>query len=86
MWIYGFRTCRWNKKNIADLGKVILFWQVCEGPGKLGASQKKDLGTFLGHLCFWVSDVELPLIFIQKNKKRLNTNLHDWIVPFSLIE
>ena len=26
------------------------------------------------------------LFFYTKNKKKLNKNLHDWIVPFSLIE
>ena len=39
---------------------------------KLGASQKRDLGTFLGHLFFWVSGVESPLIFYTKKKKRKN--------------
>ena len=26
--------------------------------------KKKDLGTFLEHLSFWVSGMELPLIFL----------------------
>ena len=33
---------------------------------KLGASQKRDFGTFLGHFSFWVSGVKSPLIFYTK--------------------
>ena len=41
-----------------------------------GASQKRDLVTFLGHLSFWVSGVESPLIFYTKKKKKLNIKIH----------
>ena len=40
---------------------------------ELGCSQKRDSGT-LRHLSFWVSGVELPLIFLyKKKKKKINT-------------
>ena len=32
---------------------------------------KKRFWDFLGHLSFWVSGVELPLIFYTKNKEKL---------------
>ena len=34
-----------------------------------GCLSKKRFGYFLGHLSFWVSVMELPLIFLYKNKK-----------------
>ena len=38
---------------------------------KSSASQKKGfLECFLGHLSFWVSDVELSLIFLYKKKEK----------------
>ena len=30
--------------------------------------KKRDSGTFLEHLSFWVSGMESPLIFLYKNK------------------
>jgi len=50
---------------------------------------KKEIWVLFKAPLFWVSGVELPLIylfFIQKNKKKLNKTLHDGIVLFSLIE
>ena len=45
----------------------------------MSLKKKRDSGTFLGHLSFWVSDMESPLIFIYKKKIRKNTNykIHD---------
>ena len=46
--------------------------------------QKRDLGTFLGHLSFWVNGMESTLIFLYKKEKKRKTKykIHDWIVPF----
>ena len=47
---------------------------------EIRCSQKRDLGACSGHLSFWISGVELPLIFLYKKKKqekKLNTTLHD---------
>ena len=43
---------------------------------------KKRFWYLLGHLSFWVSDVESPFIFYTKKKKKLNKTLHGWIVSF----
>ena len=45
---------------------------------------KKRFGYLLGHLSFWVSGMESPLIFLYTKKIRKNTNykIHNWIVPF----
>ena len=48
----------------------------CERPVKV-LSKKRFSGCFEGHLSSWVSGVESPLIFYTKNKKKLNTTLHD---------
>ena len=49
---------------------------------------KKEMGAFSGHLSFWVSGVESPLIFLykKKNKKKISTKLHDQNTSLSLIE
>ena len=36
----------------------------CERPRWKVTLKKRDSGTFLGHLSFWVSGMELPLIFL----------------------
>ena len=51
---------------------------------EIRCSQKRDLGTFLWYLSFWVSSVESPLIFytkkIRKTKyKKYMTKLYDFI-------
>ena len=49
--------------------------------------QKRDLGTFLGHLSFWVNGMESPLIFLYKKEKKEKLNIKYMIELFhSLIE
>ena len=36
--------------------------------------KKRDLGTLLGHLSFWVSGMESPFIFLYTKKEEKNTN------------
>ena len=48
---------------------------------------KKEMGALSGHLSFWVSGVESPLIFLyKKNKKKISKKLHDQNTSLSLIE
>ena len=47
-----------------DMGPLVIVKDL----GK-NVPQKRDSGTFLGHLSFWVSGMESPLIFYTKNKK-----------------
>ena len=39
--------------------------------------KKRDLGTYLGHLSFWVSSMESPLIFLYTKKIRKNKYMTD---------
>ena len=36
--------------------------------------KKRDLGTLLGHLSFWVSGMESQFIFLYTKKEEKNTN------------
>ena len=38
----------------------------CERPWKLPLKKERFLDCFLGHLSFWVSGMEWPLIFLYK--------------------
>ena len=46
---------------------------------KIRGSQKRDFGTFLWYLSFWVNGVESSLIFYTNKKKKLKTKykIHD---------
>ena len=57
---FGHLSLIWNL--VLDIPSGVATMRDC----KLGASQKRDLGTFLGHLFFWVSGVESPHIFYTK--------------------
>ena len=48
--------------------------------------KKRFLECFLGHLPFWVSGVEAPLIFYTKKKKKTKYNYTRLNCSISLIE
>ena len=62
---FGHLSLIWNL--VLDIPSGVATMRDC----KLGASQKRDLGTFLGHLFFWVSGVESPHIFYTKKKEKI---------------
>ena len=48
--------------------------------------KKRRFGYLLGHLSFWVSGMESPLIFYTKKKKKLNIQKYMTRLFSSLIE
>ena len=51
-----------------DQFRVYDFLKFCSSPTRDVSPKKRGLGTFLGHLSFWVSGMESPLIFLYTKK------------------
>ena len=61
---YPFKPYTFNKSHFSNYF-LLLFQYYYE---RRVPKKKRDSGTFLGHLSFWVSDMESPLIFIYTKK------------------